>query len=311
MESSLELIKHNADDGVLGLIEGNKNIYPEIQVVPGIRVAGDSYKTLTRETWPEGGFKAKAEDGIAVGKASYSNKEIRKYPYESPMQITKSLASSHRLGTMEYLARIARGHFNGFTKVMGTVFFYGNNSSHGVTNATPGLLQSYDSTNHIYDATGTSAGAATSVWIVRLGEDETSFVFDLDNDIIQLGDWREQQLEITSGKWADGFVNSIVANAGVQVASIEDALRICNLTTQSGKGLTDAVLANAMELMKGSLEGVRIFMNRRAHTQLWNSRSAVGQVAAGAGAFAPRPTDFDGIPITVTDSLVNTEAIVS
>jgi hypothetical protein len=60
-----------------------------------------------------------------------------------------------------------------------------------------------------------------------------------------------------------------------------------------------------------------IFMSRRSRTQLRTSRSALvslnstgkqGDIGGGA-VYAPTPTDFEGIPIIATDSILNTEPI--
>jgi hypothetical protein len=58
-----------------------------------------------------------------------------------------------------------------------------------------------------------------------------------------------------------------------------------------------------------------IFMSRRSRSQLQQSRTVTLQ---GAGSsrpnqpiYSPLPTEFEGIPIVVTDSILNTDAIES
>lgn len=57
-----------------------------------------------------------------------------------------------------------------------------------------------------------------------------------------------------------------------------------------------------------------LFLNRQSAYQLQASRSTVNAVGSktstGVENWAPAPTESNGVPITVTDSIVSTEAIV-
>jgi hypothetical protein len=65
------------------------------------------------------------------------------------------------------------------------------------------------------------------------------------------------------------------------------------------------MLYEALALFPASKQPNMIAMNRQSLKQLRESRTAVNP----SGAPAERPTAVDGIPIVVTDALVNTEAV--
>ena len=84
-------------------------------------------------------------------------------------------------------------------------------------------------------------------------------------------------------------------------------VRIANLTADSGKGLTDALLEDAMALFPSSMQPTMICMSRRSRKQLRKSRTTYSPT----GSPAPNPVDFDGVPLIVTDSIIDTETLLS
>jgi len=93
----------------------------------------------------------------------------------------------------------------------------------------------------------------------------------------------------------------------VQVGSKYAVVRIANLTADSGKGLTDALLEKAMSLFPSSLQPTMICMSRRSRYQLRVSRTTYSPT----GSPAPNPVDFDGVPLIVTDSIIDTETLLA
>ena len=74
-----------------------------------------------------------------------------------------------------------------------------------------------------------------------------------------------------------------------------------------GKALTDALLGKALALLPAAFRPMitDIFMAPRSAEQLRASRTAVNPT----GAPAPTPTDFEQIPIRITDSIAITETL--
>ena len=103
------------------------------------------------------------------------------------------------------------------------------------------------------------------------------------------------------------MVRDAGGHLGVQIGSKYAVARIANLTEDSGKGLTDTLLARALALFPASDQPTHICMNRRSLRQLQVSRTTYSPT----GMPAPRPTEYEGIPIVVTDAITSTETLLA
>jgi hypothetical protein len=81
--------------------------------------------------------------------------------------------------------------------------------------------------------------------------------------------------------------------------------RIKKLTADTGKGLTDILLAQLYGKFKAALTPDAFVMSKRSLMQLQSSRTTYNPL----GLPAPIPGEAFGIPIIVTDSILNTEAL--
>jgi hypothetical protein len=89
------------------------------------------------------------------------------------------------------------------------------------------------------------------------------------------------------------------------VGSVNSICRIKKLTADSGNGLTDDLIAQALEKFPAGVRPDVMFMSKRSRRQLQNSRTAVN----ATGAPAPFPVESHGVPIVVTSALSNVEAL--
>jgi len=89
----------------------------------------------------------------------------------------------------------------------------------------------------------------------------------------------------------------------LQLGSKYSAARIANVET----ALDDDKIYEALSLFPASLQPTHICMNRTALKLLRASRTSTN----ATGAPAPRPTEVEGIPIIVSDQIVQTEAVVA
>lgn len=87
----------------------------------------------------------------------------------------------------------------------------------------------------------------------------------------------------------------------MQIAHKASVLRICNLTSDANKGLTDKLAGKALDLLPTGMKPDVWFMNKRSRTQLRESR------ITPEVAYPPMPTELEGIPIVVTDSVGATD----
>jgi hypothetical protein len=312
--NAIDLIKLNQADDMTGLIEENQNVAPELSLAPAFTIPGTSFTTCIRKNYPEGSFKPLG-GGVQPGSQDFENKIVNVFGYANPLQEKKDRAASYRRGTAAWLSLAASGAVQGAFQKIGRAFYYGARAFGGGTDACPGLLDLYLAASKTIDATGTTVDTASSVWFIKWGNQEdgnVSFVFGNDRTLT-LREWMLQQVvtdaTVTPPKLADAWTNELAAGVGIQLNNVHAAVRIKKLTEDSGKGLTDALGYRALELFPVGWTPDVAIMTKRSRRQLQESRSALGNVAYTGGAVAPIPTDLAGIPIVVTDSILNTEAL--
>lgn len=156
----------------------------------------------------------------------------------------------------------------------------------------------------VTNAGGTTAATGSSVWLARLGTDDISTVT---GDDFCFGETFTQLFTDAAGLTYPIYGTPASLWTGLQIGGAYSLGRICNLTADSGKGLTDALLYTAFNKFPAGMGPTHLVMSRRSRGQLQASRTAT----TTTGAPAPLPTEWEGIPIIVTDSQSDTEALVA
>ena len=197
-------------------------------------------------------------------------------------------------------------------------FFYAEQQIfYGTGNDASGFagLEDNAGLNQLADELCIGAGGSTalsSVFIVRTLPDESAACLVLGRSgNIAIGESIIQRVSDSYGLHFPAYFTPITGWLGMQIGSAYDIARIANLGTDSGKGLTDALIYEALGLFPAvalnAKQFLRIVCNRRSLQQLRASRTATN----ATGAPAPIPTEVDGIPIIVTDALSNAESAVT
>lgn len=330
----LDISKLNGNDAAIGLIEENLTYAPELNVVPGRTIRGTSYRTVSRDTYPGVGFR-QANQGFTYTKSTFLNRVHECYIFGGNMRVDVAVANAHEDGPEAYKAIEASGFAKSAMIELGQQFFYGNTAGTGaqVNDASgfPGLNQFHDAfvteltarsiTTLVVDAGGTTATTGSSVYGVKFGDQGLQFIFG-NNSGVTLGEWFQQMVnDGVANRDYLAYIANMTAWIGLQAANPYCIGRIKDCTEDSGKGLTDSL---GFDLLAKYPVGYRpdvFFMTRRSQRQLQKSRSVVlssgapqRQNAAPVGSggneiVAPPPTELCGIPIIVTDSLVDTETL--
>jgi len=203
------------------------------------------------------------------------------------------------------MARQAAGHLRSAWARCATCFYYGRDATFGDAKGFPGLLAGYDSTNRVVDATGTTDSVNTSVWLVKFGPEELQWVWG-NNVQMELSDIAERETLDADNKPYTKYHQELVALPGLQFVSQHHVVRIKKINaTDSGKNLTDALIAQAISKFPANVFPDVAFMSRRSLFQLQTSRTATN----ATGAPAPIPVESHGVPIAVTDAIVDTETL--
>lgn len=308
----LDIAKLNGSDTTVGLIEEVITSAPELQIIPARTIRGTSYKTVLRTAYPSVGFRA-ANASTTAGASAFQNKLVECFILSSLVTCDKAVASAYEDGVAAWQAMEAAGVMRQALIEIGQQIFYGTNTTFGGSaDGHPGFLGTYDSTNMVVDAGGTTDNVASSVWLAALGPQDVQLVFG-NNSAMQLSPFTEQ---VISG--IPSFVADLTAWVGLQQVNPYSICRIKKLTTDSGKGLTDLLIAEAISKFPVGKQPNAIFMNRRSLMQLHKSRTVTlfggpgtSKPAGSVELVAPLPTSAFNIPIVVTDNILSTETLAS
>lgn len=313
--SMLDVAKLSGNDKEIGLIEENLKYSPEAALFPFRTIKGTSYKTGIRTALPTTGFRA-ANEGQTPGKSTFRQMLIEAYIFGGQIEVDKAVADAHEDGAAALQAIEAAGVMQSAMRNLGSQIFYGVTQD---TKGFPGLKAAtvFGSSTAAGDAltinaTGASANTASSVYAVKFGPQAVQLIGG-NNKAWTLDDFTVQQIVAANNGKLTAYVAGLNAWIGMQIGNENCVRRIANLTAETGKGLTDVLLAQLMATFPIGFMPDAIFMSRRSRTQLQVSRTVVLQgnakVRADQPTIAPVPTEYDGVPIHATDSILNTDAI--
>jgi hypothetical protein len=158
--------------------------------------------------------------------------------------------------------------------------------------------------NFLVDAGGTTANTGSSVWAVKFGSKAVQWVYGANGSMLPT-EVSERDVRDTDGNPYTAYFQEMFLYPGLQVSSPRFIARIRKLTEDSGCRLTDARLSALLEKFPVGVRPDALFMTKRSRRQLRDSRTDTNDT----GREAPTPTDYEGIPIVVTESIVDTEPL--
>lgn len=301
MTTLLDIAKATGDDGIAGLIEEVVKAAPEVRLGASRTIKGIQFKTTIRTALPGGSFRS-ANEGSAAVKSTFENRLFDCYIANPIWTCDKAVADAHEDGSAAYIAAEAKGVTEGEIIHLGKQFYYGtSNDAKGF----PGLNTMFDSTNMQVNAAGTTANTGSSVWFVKWGDDGVQWLYGNAQNPLQMSDVKEIVVNDSNSNPLTKYHQELLAWVGLKLGSLNAVAKIKNLTEDSGKGLTDSLIYDALSKFPAGRTPDVILMSRRSLKQLRASRTATNQT----GAPAPIPREVEGIPIEVTDSILDTEAI--
>ncbi|HOD84297.1 MAG: hypothetical protein BWX88_05009 [Planctomycetes bacterium ADurb.Bin126] len=295
----LDIARMNGNDALVGLIDEAAKPHPEITMVPARTIKGLNYKTLVRTGVPTGGSFRNANEGTDAKKGTFEQRMVSTYIFEPRFECDKAVADRHEDGAAAYLAIEAAAIMEGAFQDLCTQFYYGTDGK-----GFPGLIHAVTSAMTV-NAGGSTA--KTSAWAIRFGPQHTNWVFGNDGSM-DMADPRIETLTDDNGKKFKGYVQEMLAYPGLQVGSVFSVARIKNLSTDSGKGLTDALVDDLLECFPDGTAPDLIVLNKRSAKQLKQSRTATNPT----GKPAEWVTGVEGlngqiIPVRITGAITNAE----
>jgi hypothetical protein len=288
-------------DKIVGILDEVMGSYPEVASLPGRTINGTTFKVTLRKNNPKGGFR-RANDGVHPGAAEYYEKLVQAFIYENPIVVDGRVAEANEDGAEDYLAARSEEHVAGAFEGLAEQFYYGKNDEDEL--GFPGLKAVAELD---VNATGANDATCTTAYLIRTGTDGVQFLFG-NNAGLEVPEFREQAITLANGKiLPKALVSPMGLWIGLQTVHPKSIVKIRNINTASGKGMTDALIQQALEKMPAGFRNdkskLRLLMNARTVGQMQTSRTAVSNVAYKNGAVADRPTESHGISIIETDSI--------
>lgn len=282
------------------------NAAPALAAMAARRVAGNDFKYTRLTTAPAVGFRA-LNDGRENKKATREQVSIDLKYLDAGFNVDVAAAKMDHRGVDHVLAEEAMAHLEQALFEVEQQIWYGTgNDANGFAGfGSQANLNNKDDVM-VVDAAGTTAATGSSVWLVRFGDADVEVLWGQDGEISISDRMMVQRAGANQGTfWA--YAHDISGWCGVKIGSTYSVARICNLTEDSGKGLTDALIAKAIAKFPSGRGPNVAVMNRRSLRQLQSSRTATSPTGAPAGF----PQEAFGVPIIVTDSILSTETLLA
>ncbi|QDT39731.1 major capsid protein [Stratiformator vulcanicus] len=297
MPTLLDIAARNGSDMAVGLIDEASKVHPEIRLIASRTISGLNYRTRVLKKNPSVSFRD-ANDGTDTVVGEYENRLVETFILNPRWQCDKAVADSSEDGPEAYIAEEATVMSNAAFERIATQMYYGDDPK-GFPKLSDSILDSMT-----IDAGGTTAGTGSSVYALTFGQQGVQWVMGRGGSITINDVWTET-ITGQNNKPLTGYVQDMLARIGLQVGNLNGAGRIKDLTEDVGKGLTDDLLADLLGKFRVGYRPDVLLMSRRSLTQLQKSRTAT----TVTGAPAPTPTEYQGVPIVATDSLLDTESL--
>jgi len=299
----LDVAKLNGADKIVGLIEEVLTSAPEAANFPFRTITGTSYPTVTRTAYPGVGFRV-ANGGTTATKSEFVRKMVQAYIISGRVEADKAVAMAYEDGMEAYEMIEAMGVVRQTLIELGKQIWYGVSTD---ANGFPGIKAALPYTAGLADgsvinAAGTTASTASSVYAVKFGLQDCILVGG-NGRVPELGEFRDETIYDSEDLALPGRVADLIGWIGLQIGSINSVRRIANLTADSGKGLTTDLMADLVNSFPIGFKPDAFFMSRRSRLQY------AKDLVTPERPNVELPTGYDGIPIIVTDSILDTDAI--
>jgi len=291
-----------------GVISDVLDEAPLLQVLAARQTMGITFTYNKKTANPAVGFRS-ANDGTENTKATRSAVTVNLGILDASFAVDMAVANADELGWQHVMALEAQDHLRQAMKEVEEQILNGTVGNQ----ASPGFDGFADQTNldgasdaMVVNAAGTTASTGSSVYGIRTGQNDVEVIWGQQGKIA-VGERQIVERAGSSTGLFPAYYHPINGWTGLKIGSSTSVGRIGNLTEDAGKGLTDDLVAELLNLFPAGGKPNYLAMNGRSLEQLRASRTATNPT----GAPAPFPTEAFGVPIVVTDSLGVTETLLS
>lgn len=303
----LDLAKLNGADPIVGLIEEVATASPEVTTIPARTIRGTSYKTVSRNSRPSVAFR-QANEGTDASKSNFTERLVECFILSSRVEVDKAVARGYEDGVEALQAIEAMGVMRAALSSVGSQTIYGTSADAKGFAGLEALVNS----ELVVDAGGSSAGTGSSVYAIQAGPQGIQYVYG-NGTTFDLSPFREGDATDASSKRYAAFIADLTAWVGLQCVNKYAVGRLKDATNDSGKGVTDAKIAELLSKFPVGERPTHLLMSRRSAFQLQTSRTMTANTKQEAftGILPGVPTESFGIPIIITDSISDTETLTA
>jgi hypothetical protein len=304
----LDLAKLNGADPIVGLIEEVATASPEVTLIPARTIRGTSYKTVIRNSRPTVGFRA-ANEGTDPTKSNFTERLVECFILSARVEVDKAVAKGYEDGAEALQAIEAVGVMRAALSTVGSQTIYGTSAGAKGFVGLQDLVTTFG-TELVVDAGGTTAGTGSSVYAIKAGAQGVQYVYG-NSTTFDLSPFREGDAVDANSKRFAAYIADLTAWIGFQCVNKYAVGRLKDATEDSGKGVSDAKIAELLSKFPVGERPTHLLMNRRSAYQLQISRTMTASTKQEAftGILPGVPTESFGIPIIITDSIGNTETL--
>lgn len=306
------------NDPYTGLIEDVTTMPAEFTTISSVARERTWYEVVNRVTLPTAQFR-QANIGVTPSKSVYKKQVKEMFYMDVLLNVDEAIWKADDASTGAVWQHEAEGAMRAGSILLGQQTYYGTSADqYGFAGVRSQLA-------FTKAAGGTSN--STSAYLLWMDPKE-GVRFDVGkNGQFSISPPMRQQVPDpnNTGKFITSYVGNLSAWVGLSVNSLVSAFAVTGVTTHVTSSVLDQALSddNASQLIAqipvARRNNLRWFINRTAESVLQRTRSTVNQgfgvalgsyQAAGADgrpAFSPLPNQLGGHPITLTDSILNTE----
>jgi hypothetical protein len=306
----LDLAKLNGADPIVGLIEEVATASPEVTLIPARTIRGTSYKTVIRNSRPTVGFRA-ANEGTDPTKSNFTERLVECFILSARVEVDKAVAKGYEDGAEALQAIEAVGVMRAALSTVGSQTIYGTSAGAKGFVGLQDLVTTFG-TELVVDAGGTTVGTGSSVYAIKAGAQGVQYVYG-NSTTFDLSPFREGDAVDANSKRFAAYIADLTAWIGFQCVNKYAVGRLKDATEDSGKGVSDAKIAELLSKFPVGERPTHLLMNRRSAYQLQISRTMTASTKQEAftGILPGVPTESFGIPIIITDSIGNTETLTA
>ena len=291
--SSADIVNFNESDLSINISDVLQDA-PMLAALSAFSVDGTVLKYMKKTASAATGFRA-ANDGRENTTGTYTQVTCSLAIADASFTVDQAIADGFRDGRAALLGLQAAYHMASLMSTIEKEIIVGDGGANGF----PSLQ---DEHNALSETMVIGAG----VYAVRSGINDLQVCYGM-NGVISIGETSVVPTVGSSTGDFPGYYTPITGWVGLKYGGAYSSGRLCNLTEDSGKGLTDALISQLLAEFPANRGPNFLVMNRRSLQQLQASRTATNPT----GSPAPFPQDAFGVPIIVTDSISSTEALVS